>query len=75
MHGDDVPLSNGHPSIATIDGNSILVVYYYITTLIINNTAILETLAFRPSSKTGFALLPSRKVVSLVCHYETGVTR
>jgi hypothetical protein len=41
MHGDDVPLSNGDPSIATIDGNSILVVYYYITTLIINNTAIL----------------------------------
>ena len=34
-----------------------------------------ETLAFHPSSKTGFALLPSRKVVSLVYHYKTGVTR
>ena len=32
------------------------------------------TLAFHPSSKFGFALLPSRKVVSLVCHYKTGVT-
>jgi hypothetical protein len=32
-------------------------------------------LAFNPSSKTGFALLPSLKPVSLLCHYEAGATR
>jgi hypothetical protein len=34
-----------------------------------------EILAIQPSSKTGFAVLPSHKIVSLVCHYEFGVTR
>jgi hypothetical protein len=25
--------------------------------------------------KNGFAVLPSRKMISLVCHYEPGITR
>jgi hypothetical protein len=34
-----------------------------------------EILAIQPFSKTGFAVLPSREVVSLVCHYKLDVTR
>jgi hypothetical protein len=31
-----------------------------------------EILAFHPLSKTGFALLPSLELVSLLCHYKAG---